>query len=118
LIRHLLGITLIFFAASAFAHDHTRPDLNGWMMTLHSKKGLCCSGEDGTALADPDWTAQDKEGSHYRVRVDGEWWDVPDEAVVDEPNKAEHAVVWPQRNWAIGGKLDITIRCFMPGTMT
>ena len=32
---------------------------------------------------------------HYRVRLNGEWIVVPDNAVVTEPNKFGPAVVWP-----------------------
>jgi len=40
---------------------------------------------DGEAVADPHW--ESKEG-HYRVRLDNKWVDVPDEAVITEPNRA------------------------------
>ena len=53
-----------------------------------------------------------KEG-HYRVRLDGQWLDVPDEAVITEPNRAGRTMVWPIRDY-----LGITIRCFIPGSMT
>jgi len=32
---------------------------------------------------------------HYRVRIDGEWVDVPSEAVVDGPNRLGRTMVWP-----------------------
>ena len=32
---------------------------------------------------------------HYRLRLNGEWIVVPDNAVVTEPNKFGPAVVWP-----------------------
>jgi len=49
--------------------------------SLHSGKGPCCSDADGTALSDVDWETKD---GHYRVRIEGQWWDVPDEAVITE----------------------------------
>ena len=49
---------------------------------------------DGEAVADPDW--ESKEG-HYRVRLDNKWVDVPDEAVITEPNRAGRMMVWPMR---------------------
>ena len=52
-------------------------------------------------------------GGHYRVRIDGAWIDVPDEAVITEPNRIGRTMVWPIR-----GYLGISVRCFMPGSMT
>jgi len=49
---------------------------------------------DGEAVADPDW--ESKEG-HYRVRLDNKWVDVPDEAVIIEPDRAGRTMVWPMR---------------------
>ena len=69
----------------------------------------CCSDADGFAVSDPNWESHD---GHYRVRLDGEWVDVPDEAVITEPNRAGHTMVWPVKT-AFG----ISIRCFMPGSM-
>ncbi len=89
--------------------------LKGWFESLHSSKGACCSDADGTALSDVDW--QSKDG-HYRVRIQGEWWDVPDEAVIKEPNRAGRTMVWPVYHWAVGAPLRMEIRCFMPGSMT
>jgi len=46
------------------------------------------------------------------VRINGEWIDVPDEAVVIEPNRVGRTMVWP---YFINGRP--IIRCFMPGSM-
>jgi hypothetical protein len=97
------------------AHDHSRPELNRWFDSLKSGKGPCCSDADGYAVSDPDW--ESKRG-HYRVRIEGEWWDVPDDAVITEPNRAGRTMVWPIYNRGLGGVLSVTIRCFMPGSMT
>jgi hypothetical protein len=90
--------------------------LKSWFDQLASKKGLCCSFADGFSLADVDWdvdcaTAAGIEQCRYRVRIDGEWMDVPDEAVITEPNRYGTAVVWPYKD-ASG---TTQIRCFMPG---
>jgi hypothetical protein len=53
-----------------------------------------------------------KDG-HYRVRLDTNWYDVPDDAVIGEPNRAGKTMVWPYYS---NGKL-LYIRCFMPGDM-
>ncbi|MES5489065.1 hypothetical protein QMZ05_40510 [Bradyrhizobium sp. INPA03-11B] len=89
--------------------------LKQWFDQLRSGKGPCCSDADGTALSDVDWEAKD---GRYRVRIEGQWWNVPDEAVITEPNRAGHTMVWPIYNRALGGVLSIDIRCFMPGSMT
>jgi hypothetical protein len=93
----------------ARAHDHEHPELNGWYASLHSGKGPCCDGSDAKRVDDADWETKD---SHYRVRIDGEWVDVPNEAVVDGPNRAGRTMVWP---YYIDGHPKA--RCFMPGSM-
>jgi hypothetical protein len=103
----------LMLAASADARDDGRfagSPLKPWFDQLRSGKGLCCSDADGFAVSDPDW--ESKEG-HYRVRLDGQWIDVPDDAVITEPNRYGRTMVWPLR-----GPLGISIRCFMPGSMT
>jgi len=86
------------------------PELHRWFESLRSGKGPCCSDADGSAVSDVDW---ETAGGHYRVRIDGEWVEVPDEAVITEPNRIGRTMVWPIR-----GYLGLTIRCFMPGSMT
>jgi hypothetical protein len=103
-------MALVGFASGAIAHDHARPDLDAWFNRLASGKGLCCSLADGEAVADPDW---ESKNGHHRVRLGVEWIDVPDDAVITEPNRAGRTMVWPLK-----GYLGTTIRCFMPGSMT
>jgi hypothetical protein len=91
-------------------HANANPELKAWFEGLKSGKGPCCSDADGTAVSDVDWQSH---GGHYRVRLEGEWVDVPDEAVITEPNRIGRTMVWPLR-----GYLGLTIRCFMPGSMT
>ena len=90
---------------------HANPELKAWFEGLKSGKGLCCSDADGTAVSDVDW---ESGHGHYRVRIDGEWVDVPDNAVITEPNRIGRTMVWPIRD-GVGG---LYIRCFMPGSMT
>jgi hypothetical protein len=93
----------------ARAHDHEHPELNGWYESLHTGKGPCCDGSDAKRVDDADWETKD---GHYRVRIDSEWVDVPNEAVVDGPNRAGRTMVWP---YYIDGHPKA--RCFMPGSM-
>lgn len=104
----LLAATCI----AASAHDHNRPGLDSWYSALRSGKGPCCGGPkiDATVLVDADW--QSKDG-RYRVRLEGQWHDVPEDAVLSGPNLDGRTLVWP-----IKGYSGLTIRCFMPGAMT
>jgi hypothetical protein len=108
--------TLVIFAVmlSTFtivrAHDHERPELNGWYQSLRSGKGPCCDGSDAKRLDDADWESRD---GHYRVRIDGEWVDVPADAVVGGPNRAGRTMVW---TYYKDGHPEA--RCFMPGSMS
>jgi hypothetical protein len=86
------------------------PEMKAWFDSLRSAKGPCCSDADGSAVSDVDW---ESNGGHYRVRLEGAWLDVPDEAVITVPNRVGRTMVWPIRG--SGGTL---IRCFMPGSMT
>jgi hypothetical protein len=87
-----------------FANSPLKP----WFDRLASGKGLCCSFADGFSVQDVDWDTQD---GHYRVRIYGQWFVVPDDAVVAEPNRFGPAVVWPY-NDRYG---NTQIRCFMAG---
>ena len=112
------GVPLLLVAlASQLAHARDRgqfansnPEIKAWFDTLRSGKGPCCSDADGTAVSDVDWESRN---GHYRVRLEGDWVDVPEEAVITEPNRVGRTMVWPIRGY--GG---LTIRCFMPGSMT
>jgi hypothetical protein len=92
---------VIVIVLACWAHYSRARDLDGryansplksWFDGLASGKGPCCSDADGTALSDVDWEASD---GHYRVRIEGQWIDVPDEAVIKEPNRAGRTMVWP-----------------------
>jgi len=97
------------FTGRAHGHDYQHPELNAWYESLQSGKGPCCDGTDAKRVDDADW---ETKNGQYRVRIDGEWVDVPDEAVVPGPNRAGRTVVWP---YYINGHPKA--RCFMPGSM-
>lgn len=99
----------LMLAVAAHAHDHSRPDLTPWLQGLHAKnKTLCCDGNDTDAIE--DW---ETSGNRYRVKFRGQWFDVPDDAIVDGPNKGADALLWMNK-----GYLGMSVRCFMPGSMT
>lgn len=111
----VFSLALLLFALWVHpirAHHPDRPDLDPWFSGLASGRGACCGSPrvDATVLVDADW---ESKGGQYRVRIDGEWVDVPADAVVNKPNLYGRALVWPNRGW--GG---LSIRCFMPGPMT
>jgi len=107
----LVAVTLsVLTIGGARAHDRNHPELNDWFKSLQSGEGLCCSGSEAKRLDDADWESKD---GHYRVRIDGEWVDVPQDAVVDGPNRAGRTMVWPHY---IDGHPKA--RCFMPGSMS
>jgi hypothetical protein len=116
--RIVFGLTFSMLVAclvgSVAARDldgrYANSPLKPWFDHLASGKGLCCSMADGESVADPDW--ESKEG-HYRVRLENNWVDVPDDAVITEPNRAGRTMVWPIRF-----DNQISIRCFIPGSMT
>jgi hypothetical protein len=108
---------LMVVLASHLSHARDRgqyanssPELKAWFDGLRSGKGPCCSDADGSAVSDVDW---ESNGGHYRVRLQGQWIEVPDDAVITEPNRVGRTMVWPMY-----GYLGISIRCFMPGSMT
>jgi hypothetical protein len=125
-----IGLAVLLLGlASQLGHARDRgqfanstPDMKAWFEGLRSGKGPCCSDADGTAISDADWESRD---GHYRVHVPrygyllaGQeqelvWVDVPEEAVITEPNRIGRTMVWP-----LYGYLGLTIRCFMPGSMT
>jgi hypothetical protein len=84
--------------------------LKQWFDSLRSGKGPCCSDADGSAVSDVDWESRD---GRYRVRIDDTWYDVPDDAVITEPNRVGRTMVWP-----LLGRDGVSIRCFMQGPMT
>lgn len=105
----------IIFVACLFSYAYPKDDgryanspLKSWFDSLKSDKGLCCSFTDGAALADVDWESHE---GHYRVRIDGRWWDVPDEAVLTQPNRDGRTIVWP----VYYNPNNIQIRCFIVG---
>jgi hypothetical protein len=118
IIAVMLGWFLwILFAGLAHAHDPNRPELDAWFDGLQAQgKWWCCNRREAKELDDSDWDTKD---SHYRVRLNGEWYDVPDKSLVIDKNLVGHALVWITLGYSgSSGDRSITIRCFLPGTMT
>lgn len=115
IVSGVIALVILLSVHFANARDHGQFGVvdsatHEWFEHLRSGKGPCCSDADGVSVEDPDWETKD---NHYRVRLDGEWIDVPEEAVITEPNRIGKTMVWP-----IKGYMGTSIRCFMPGSMT
>lgn len=107
----LLGLAVL--VTPALAHDDGRYDnspLKSWFESLQSEFGKCCTDVDGYIVSDADWESY---SGRYRVRIDNEWVNVPDDAVVKEPNRFGRTMVW--RHYIDGHP---RVRCFMRGSMT
>ena len=117
--RFVAAFALTFVLSQPVAAaDHgqlgpTPPDVKTWAGTLTNKlREGCCSTADGWK---PEEVEYDMKGNKYRVKIDGEWYEVPPDAVVDVPNRFGFAVVWYYRSWLNGIKPSVSIRCFIPG---
>ena len=105
---------LVGLSNSAFPRDDGRyanDTLKHWFDNLTSSNGNCCSFADGLSISDVDWDTKDGQ---YCVLLHGEWINVPNSAVVTEPNHYGPAVVWPYMD----SEGNIYIRCFLPGSGT
>ena len=107
-----LALALVI-ATAANARDpdgrYANSPLRDWFNSLRNKSMVpCCDTADGQRVEDVDWESVD---GHYRVRIDGTWYDVPLEAQIDQPNKFGPAIVWPYKD----GTGQTKIRCFIPG---
>src|SRR5713226_6374002 len=103
--RMPVRIALVAMLSVAAAHLAQARDPDGryansplkqWFDSLKSGKGPCCSDADGTAVSDVDW---ETKAGHYRVRLEGEWHEVPVDAVITEPNRVGRTMVWPIRGY-------------------
>ncbi|MET3996841.1 hypothetical protein ACT4MK_00075 (plasmid) [Bradyrhizobium barranii] len=83
--------------------------LNSWFESLESELGKCCTDMDGYIVSDADW---ESNRGRYRVRIDNEWVDVPEGAVLTQPNRFGRTMVW--RHYIDGHP---RVRCFIPGSM-
>jgi hypothetical protein len=106
------ALSLLFFSELGLARDldgkYANSPLKQWFDSLASRRGPCCSVADGQSIEEVDWDTKDGK---YRVRLDGQWIEVPPDALVTVPNKFGLAVVWPYKDYE--GRTQI--RCFIPG---
>lgn len=104
------AIWSLWFLGGVFARDNGQwgnvdPAIRDWIHSLKNKHGIgCCDTADGY---DAEW---DTQGNRYRVRIEGQWYVVPPEAVLDVPNRLGVPKVWYLKPDG-----HVTIRCFLPG---
>jgi hypothetical protein len=104
---------------SAALHARARPrsqpsGTERMVQQTRFRQGAMLSFADGFVVSDVDWESKD---GHYRVRLEGRWIDVPDDAVITEPNRAGRTMVWPYAAVRGTDPPRTEIRCFMPGSM-
>lgn len=94
-------------ASAMDSGQYSNSPLKYWFDGLKNARGdICCALADG--ISDVIW---ESSNGHYRVLLDGDWIDVPDDVVLKIPNLFGRTMVWPSK-----GKPTF-IRCFLPGTM-
>jgi hypothetical protein len=104
----LIGIVATSPAEARDDGRYADNPLHSWFEGLSSGKGLCCDFTDGQRVDDVEWGSED---GHYWVIVDGKKIIVPDDAIVNVPNKAGPAFVWPYLSDGV-----TKVRCFLRGT--
>lgn len=116
----LAALIAFMFATHAADTDgrYAQSPNREWVKSLHSPAGSwCCDISDGHALVDADWEVilltVKPPITHYRVRIEGNWIDVPSDAVIPEPNKIGQTIVWFVHQ---NGKPVVT--CFLPGALS
>lgn len=122
--RTALVFFLLLLVVPAIGRDpdgrYANSPMKPWFDSLHSGKGPCCSDADGSVVKDADWESVNdsaKPSVHYRVRLEGNWVDVPDDAVLTQPNLYGRTMVWPIYYRSSFGDVTthIQIRCFIVG---
>ena len=114
LARTLVVITLVLASFGTQARDNGQyaqvsADIKRWVEGLTDEKGRgCCATADGFRPDEVEW---DMSENAYRVLISGQWFTVPDGAVIKQANRIGYALVW---YYFDNGAL--TIRCFLPGS--
>ena len=114
LARTLVVITLVLASFGTQARDNGQyaqvsADIKRWVEGLTDEKGRgCCATADGFRPDEVEW---DMSENAYRVMISGQWFTVPDGAVIKQANRIGYALVW---YYFDNGAL--TIRCFLPGS--
>jgi hypothetical protein len=114
LARTLVVIALVLASFGTQARDNGQyaqvsPEIKRWVEGLTDDKGRgCCATADGFRPDEVEW---DMSENAYRVMISGQWFTVPDGAVIKQTNRIGYALVW---YYFDNGAL--MIRCFLPGS--
>jgi hypothetical protein len=115
-----VGSIALFPESPSYSHDDQRPDLKAWFQSLKSVSGVACCDDGEAEHAEAAW---DMARGGYKVLLknpqnpneSGSWFDVPDYAVVNQPNLNGVAMVWWYPSYDEDGKMTPHVRCFIPG---
>lgn len=105
--RTIVLALVLVFTVPALARDDGRyanSPLKALFESLRSQKGYCCAEADGRE------TEYEMPENSYWVPINGVWTEVPQEALITEPNRVGRPMLWLDQ-------LD-RIRCFIPGSGT
>lgn len=106
-------VALVVLMTTALAHEHADSRIQQWIKGLTDKNGVgCCDTSDGF----PAEAEYDVDTGRYRVRIQGVWYAVPDQALIEQPNRLGYAMVWYY--WQYHPTATPVIRCFIPGALT
>lgn len=113
----VFGFAVFIALAQAVGAGQARrlsPALEAWTKTLTDETGVsCCTLVNGFRPTEVEWVMG---ANYYRVKIQGKWVLVPDEAVVKGPNRLGYAAVWYDIDYDINlDDSSIEIRCFLPG---
>jgi hypothetical protein len=122
IVSRMVGLSAVAFLgiSAAYPHDAMRPELNTWFKSLKNKAGEgCCDTGDGHRV-EAEW---DMAKAGYRVLLKhpdrptepGQWFDVPESAVINQPNLSGVAMVWWWPSYSAHGEMTPMWRCFIPG---
>ena len=113
----MIGGVLLMLPLAADPGEARDPDgryanspLKQWFDSLRSGKGPCCSDADGSAVSDVDWESETGTTAFASTASGTTCPTTP-----SSPNRigSGRTMVWPMR-----GYQGLSIRCFMPGSMT
>lgn len=118
MIKNLLILVLLLPTIELTRNDDNRfsqvdPLIKKWIEGLKDKKGQgCCDTADGYP-ANVDYDV--RTGKYWVYIVNG-WYEVPEDAILTQPNKLGRAMVWWYPGYDMNNNLLPKIRCFIPGS--
>jgi len=117
--KFVLALCLITTSAYSFnngQYENVDPKIRDWFRGVRSPNGVpCCDVADGHTTI---WRKSEFEGYEYDVPIDGEWFPVPNEAVVRNTNNPSgESIVWYVKQYNKGiDPRPWHIRCFVLGS--